>query len=60
MCTVYRKAEIGKDSKAKRPDGELGAPTVAFIGLAAWIVASSRGANSWRISQEKQKVERLP
>jgi hypothetical protein len=34
MCTVFRKAEIGKDSKARRPGGELGALTVAFIGLA--------------------------
>jgi hypothetical protein len=28
------RAEIGKDSRARRPGGELGAPTVAFIGLA--------------------------
>jgi hypothetical protein len=28
------RTEIGKDSRAKRLGGELGAPTVAFIGLA--------------------------
>jgi hypothetical protein len=60
MCTVCRGAKIGKDSRARRPGGELGVPTVAFIGLARWIVASSRGFGSWRISQEKRKVERFP
>jgi hypothetical protein len=60
MCTVCRRTEIGKDSRARRPGGELGAPMVAFIGLARWIVASSRGFGSWHISQENRKVERFP
>jgi hypothetical protein len=59
-CLEKRRVEIGKDSRAKRLGGELGAPTVSFIGLARQIVASSRGSGSWRISQENQKVERFP
>jgi hypothetical protein len=52
-----RRTEIGKDSRARRLGGELGAPTVSFIGLVRQIVASSRGSGSWRISQENRKVE---
>jgi hypothetical protein len=59
-CLEKRRAEIGKDSRATRLGGELGAPTVSFIGLARQIVASSRGSGSWRISQENRKVERFP
>jgi hypothetical protein len=33
-CLKRGRAEIGKDSRARRLGGELGAPTVAFIGLA--------------------------
>jgi hypothetical protein len=33
-CLEGERTEIGKDSRAKRLGGELGAPTVAFIGLA--------------------------
>jgi hypothetical protein len=34
-CALFtRKPKIGKDSRAKRPDGELGAPMATFIGLA--------------------------
>jgi hypothetical protein len=55
-CLERGRTEIGKDSRAKRLGGELGAPTVSFIGLARWIVASSRGFGSWRISQENRKV----
>jgi hypothetical protein len=33
-CLKRGRAEVGKDSRAKRLGGELGAPTVAFIGLA--------------------------
>jgi hypothetical protein len=55
-----RRTEIGKDSRAKRLGGELGAPTVSFIGLARHIVASGCGSGSWRISQENRKVERFP
>jgi hypothetical protein len=35
MCTIWKRKELGlaKDSRAKRLGGELGAPTVAFIGL---------------------------
>jgi hypothetical protein len=32
-CVEREWAEIGKDSRARRLGGELGAPTVAFIGL---------------------------
>jgi hypothetical protein len=42
-CLERRRTEIAKDSRAKRLGGELGAPTVSFIGLARQIVASSRG-----------------
>jgi hypothetical protein len=59
-CWERRRTEIGKDSRAKRPSGELGAPTVSFIGLARQIVASSRGSGSWHISQENRKVEGFP
>jgi hypothetical protein len=40
------RTDIGKDSRAKRLGGELGAPTVSFIGLAKQIMASSRGFGS--------------
>jgi hypothetical protein len=34
-CALFAKGlKIGKDSRARRPGGELGAPIVAFIGLA--------------------------
>jgi hypothetical protein len=33
-CLKRGRAEIGKDSRAKRLGGELGAPTDTFIGLA--------------------------
>jgi hypothetical protein len=33
-CLEKGRTEIGKDLRAKRLGGELGAPTVAFIGLA--------------------------
>jgi hypothetical protein len=33
-CSERDRTEIGKDPRAKKLDGELGAPTVAFIGLA--------------------------
>ena len=34
-CALFaRRPEIGKDSRARRPGGELGAPMVTFIGLA--------------------------
>jgi hypothetical protein len=33
-CLKRGRAEIGKDSRVKRLGGELGAPTVTFIGLA--------------------------
>jgi hypothetical protein len=59
-CLERGRTEIGKDSRAKRLGGELGAPTVSFIGLARQIVASRRGSGSWRISQENRKVERFP
>jgi hypothetical protein len=59
-CLEKRRTEIGKDSRDTRPGGELGAPTISFIGLARQIVASSRGSGSWRISQENRKVERFP
>jgi hypothetical protein len=59
-CLEKRKTEIGKDLRATRLGGELGAPTVSFIGLARQIVSSSRGSGSWCISQENRKVERLP
>jgi hypothetical protein len=59
-CLERRRTEIGKDSRAKRLGGELGAPTVSFIGLARQIVASSFGSGSWRISRENRKVERFP
>jgi hypothetical protein len=59
-CLERGRTETGKDSRAKRLGGELGAPTVSFIGLARQIVASSRGSGSWRVSQENRKVERFP
>jgi hypothetical protein len=59
-CLERRRTEMGKDSRAKRLGGELGAPTVSFIGLARQIVASSHGFGSWRICQENRKVERFP
>jgi hypothetical protein len=59
-CWEKRRTEIGKDSRATRLGGELGAPTVSFIGLARQIVASCHGSGSWRISQENRKVERFP
>jgi hypothetical protein len=59
-CLKRRRTEIGKDSRAERLGGELGAPTVSFIGLARQIVASSRGSGSWCISQENRNVERFP
>jgi hypothetical protein len=59
-CLERGRTEIGKDSRAKRLGGELGAPTFSFISLARWIVASSRDFGSWRISQENRKVERFP
>jgi hypothetical protein len=36
MCTIWKGKELrlAKDSRAKRLGGELGAPIVAFIGLA--------------------------
>jgi hypothetical protein len=33
-CLEKERTEIGKDSRAKRLGGELGASTIAFIGLA--------------------------
>jgi hypothetical protein len=34
-CALFaRGLKIGKDSRARRPGGELGAPVVTFIGLA--------------------------
>jgi hypothetical protein len=59
-CLERRRTEIGKDLRAKRLGGELGAPTVSFIGLARQIVTSSRGSGSWRMAQENRKVERFP
>jgi hypothetical protein len=45
-CLERGRTEIGKDSRAKKLGGELGAPTVSFIGLERQIVASSRGFES--------------
>jgi hypothetical protein len=59
-CLKKGRAEIGKDSRAKRLGGELGAPTVSFIGLERQIVASSRGSGSWRISREKSEGGKVP
>jgi hypothetical protein len=59
-CWGRRRTKIGKDARAKRLGGELRAPMVSFIGLARQIVASSRGSESWHISQENRKVERFP
>jgi hypothetical protein len=42
-CLERERTEIGKDSRARRPGGELEAPTVAFIGLARL----NRGFESW-------------
>jgi hypothetical protein len=42
-CLERRRTEIGKDSRAKRLGGELGAPTVSFIDLAR----QDRGPKSW-------------
>jgi hypothetical protein len=43
-CLERRRTEIGKDSRAKRLGGELGAPTVSFYrpgktdrGLESWL-----------------------
>jgi hypothetical protein len=48
-----RRTEIGKDSRARRLGGELGASTVSFIGLVRQVVALDRGAYPKKIGRWK-------
>jgi hypothetical protein len=68
-CLERRKTEIGKDSRAKRLGGELGAPTVSFYRpgktdrgpeLWLWIVAHiARKLEGGKVSLASPPASRL-